>query len=75
MSKAWTFGIAAALIVAAAFATRAAARRCPADPALRAQCQRATRISRRTLIVAGIFWTAGFAGAYLALPVRILLEG
>jgi hypothetical protein len=73
--KAWTFGIAAALIVAAAFATRAAARRCPADPALRAQCQRATRISRRTLIVAGIFWTAGFAGAYLALPVRILLEG
>lgn len=73
-NKAWTFGIAAALIVAAALATRATARRCPADPALRAQCQRATRISRRTLIVAVILWSAGFTGAYLALPIRVWLE-
>ena len=72
--RAWTFGIAAALIVAAALATRATARRCPVDPVLRAQCQRATRIGRRTLIVAVIFWSVGFTGAYLALPIRIWLK-
>jgi len=67
--KLWFFAGSAALIVLAAYALFRPGRACPADPVLAEKCRRADRWNRRLVLGSGAVWLAGFAAAYLALPL------
>lgn len=72
--KVWVFGAAAVMLAAGLAVTYRPGRACPADPARARACERLDRINR-VLLWAGVgIWTAGFAAAYLSLPVARWLE-
>lgn len=75
LHKAWVFGGSALLLGLAAWVLFRSDRVCPADPELRAMCDRALLWNRRIFWMAIAIWGIGFIAAYLALPLRIWLEG
>jgi len=72
--KAWVFGISALLLVTAGWLLFRPGRSCPVDPAEARACNRAQSWNRRVLVLSGIIWSLGFFAAYLALPLRHVLD-
>lgn len=64
-----------ALLAVTSWAIYRPGRHCPTDPVTGRLCDRSMIWNRRIFWLAGGIWTAGFFAAYLALPVRIALEG
>ena len=50
-------------------------RTCPTEPGLAALCRRAEKWNRRIFCLSISLWGVGFFAAFLALPLRIWLEG
>lgn len=72
--KGWVFGTSGVLLVISGWLTSQTAQSCPSDPELAALCERARTWNRRVLWTSAAIWGLGFFAAYLALPLRILLE-
>jgi hypothetical protein len=75
LHKIWVFGGSALLLVLAAWALYRSGRTCPADPELAALCERTLAWNRRVFWGAMVLWGIGFFAAYLALPIRIWMDG
>lgn len=72
--KNWMFAVSGLLLAAAAVMTWRTGRRCPADPVLVLRCQRVQRWNKRIVWISVIVWVIGFISAYVALPLRMLLD-
>lgn len=72
--KGWFFGTSGVLLVISAWLTSQSAESCPSDPESAALCERARTWNRRVLWTSAAIWGLGFFAAYLALPLRILLD-
>lgn len=75
LHKNWVFGGSALLLFLAAWVLYRPGRTCPADPKLAALCERTLAWNRRVFWSAIVLWSIGFFAAYLALPIRIWMEG
>ncbi len=73
--KVWVFAGSAITLAISAWLSRRPGRSCPTDPLLAAQCQRTRRWNKRILIASTSLWGVGFFFAYLALPLRIWMDG
>lgn len=73
--KSWVFGGSALLLGLSGWVLFRPGRVCRADPGLRGVCDRVLLLNRRTFWFAIAIWGTGFFAAYLALPMRIWLEG
>jgi len=73
--KIWVFAGSAALLMLSGWLTFRSARSCPTDPELARSCIRARVWNRRIFWTAAMLWSIGFVAAYLALPMRIWLDG
>lgn len=71
--KIWIFSLSGLLLLAGWLISKRE-QSCPADPELAVLCQRTQKWNRRILLVSTIIWSIGFFAAYLALPIRQLLE-
>jgi len=71
--KGWVFAGSGALLLSGWLMSRRN-RACPADPALSRLCDRTRLWSRRIYRTSATLWGIGFFAAYLALPLRILLD-
>lgn len=60
-----TFGLTAALLLAAAWALYRPGRSCPADPVLADACRKADRWNRRFYWGAVVLWCVGFTAAFI----------
>lgn len=67
--EAWTFGLTALVLLAAAWALFRPGRTCPADPVLAKACQSADKWNRRLFYVSAALWSISFFTAYLLLPI------
>lgn len=72
--KSWLFILSASLIGAAAWVLYRPDRACPSDLELARQCAVADRWNKRLLWGATGCWVIGFTGAYLSVPLLVLLE-
>lgn len=72
--KIWIFLISGALLAFSGWLLFRPGRACPADPELGRLCSRAQAWNRRVYWGATIIWSIGFFAAYLALPLRRLLD-
>ena len=70
--EAWTFGLTALVLLAAAWALFRPGRACPADPVLAQACQRADTWNRRLFLVSTALWGISVFTAYLLLPIAEL---
>lgn len=75
LHKNWLFGGSALLLFLAAWVLYRSGRTCPADPKLAALCERTLVWNRRVFWSAIVLWGIGFFSAYLALPIRIWMDG
>ncbi len=73
--KAWIFAASGGVLLLTAWLLFRPGRACPADPELAQQCDKAYRWNTKFFWVSAGVWVAGFATAYLALPVYSWLEG
>lgn len=73
--KAWMFAASGAVLVLTAWLLYRPGRACPVDLELAEQCEKVRRWNSRLFWIAGGVWAAGFAAAYLALPVYMWLGG
>jgi hypothetical protein len=73
--KAWVFLGSALSLVVTGWLLFHSGRECPADPELRASCERILKWNRRVFWTAITIWSVGFLAAYAALPLRIWVEG
>lgn len=72
--KIWIFAGSALLLGVTAWVLYRPGRSCPVEPVLAAHCARLDRWNRRVYWSTVAIWIIGFAAAYLALPIRKLLE-
>ena len=72
--KIWVFTGSAALLLLSGWLKYRPGRACPTDPELARACARAEIWNHRILWSSAIIWCVGFFAAYLALPLRILLD-
>lgn len=75
LHKNWVFGGSALLLVLVAWVLYRSERTCPVDPKLAALCERTLAWNRRVFWSAIVLWSIGFCAAYLALPIRIWMDG
>lgn len=73
--KAWIFAASGGVLMLTAWLLYRPGRACPLDPELAQQCEKAHRWNTRLFWVSAGIWVAGFAAAYLALPVYARLAG
>ncbi len=72
--KAWVFASSGALLLVSGWLMYRAGRACPADPELGRLCDQTQIWNRRIYWSSVTLWGIGFFAAYLALPLRILLD-
>ncbi len=72
--KAWVFAGSGALLLVSGWLMYRAGRACPADPELGRLCDQTQVWNRRIYWSSVTLWGIGFFAAYLALPLRILLD-
>ncbi len=72
--KAWVFAGSGALLLVSGWLMYRAGRACPADPELGRLCDQTQVWNRRIYWSSVTLWGVGFFAAYLALPLRILLD-
>ena len=72
--KAWVFAGSGALLLVSGWLMYRAGRACPADPELGRLCDQTQVWNRRIYWSSVTLWGIGFIAAYLALPLRILLD-
>ncbi len=72
--KAWVFAGSGALLLVSGWLMYRAGRACPADPELGRLCDQTQVWNRRIYWSSITLWGVGFFAAYLALPLRILLD-
>ena len=73
--KTWVFAGAGAMLVLSAWVMYRPNRACPSDPELARICAQTLKWNRRILWTSATVWGIGFFAAYLALPLRIWLDG
>ncbi len=73
--KLWVFAGAGILLVLSAWFMYRPNRACPSDPELARICAQTLKWNRRILWTSATVWGIGFFAAYLALPLRIWLDG
>ncbi|BAN69157.1 hypothetical protein [endosymbiont of unidentified scaly snail isolate Monju] len=73
--KAWIFTLSGLMLLVSGCLLYRPGQECPTDPVLGTACSRAMRWNRRIHGVSVAIWGVGFVAAYLALPLRIWLEG
>ncbi len=72
--KAWVFTGSGAMLLLSGWLMYRSGRACPADPELGRLCDQAQVWNRRIYWSSVTLWSIGFFAAYLALPLRILLD-
>ncbi len=72
--KAWVFAGSGAMLLVSGWMMYRPGRACPADPELGRQCDQTQVWNRRIYWSSVTLWGIGFFAAYLALPLRILLD-
>jgi len=72
--KAWVFAGSGALLLVSGWLMYRSGRACPADPELGRLCDQTQVWNRRIYWSSVMLWGIGFFAAYLALPLRILLD-
>ncbi len=72
--KAWVFAGSGAMLLVSGWLMYRAGRACPADPELGRLCEQTQVWNRRIYWSSVTLWSIGFFAAYLALPLRILLD-
>ncbi len=72
--KAWVFAGSGTLLLVSGWLMYRAGRACPADPELGRLCDQTQVWNRRIYWSSVTLWGIGFFAAYLALPLRILLD-
>ncbi len=72
--KTWVFAGSGALLLLSGWLMYRAGRACPADPELGRLCDQTQVWNRRIYWSSVTLWGIGFFAAYLALPLRILLD-
>lgn len=75
LHKAWLFAASAMLLAGSGWLLFRTDRECPADPLAAALCARTLLWNRRIFWIAVTLWNIGFFAAYIALPLRIWLNG
>jgi hypothetical protein len=75
LHKAWVFAVSAALLTLSGWLLYRPGRECPIDPVTGALCDRALLWNRRIFWLSVVILSVGFLAAYLALPLRIWLNG
>jgi hypothetical protein len=73
--KAWLFAGSASLLAWSGWVLYRAGRECPADPVAAELCDRTLLWNRRIFRISVTLWNIGFFAAYIALPLRIWLNG
>ena len=73
--KVWVFAFSGLMLLVSAWFLYRPGRSCPADPHLGEACNRVQKWSRRIYWFSVVLWGIGFFAAYLALPLRLWLEG
>ena len=74
LHKVWVFAGSAALLLVSGWLMYRPGRACPEDPGLGEQCDQTQVWNRRIYLSSVVLWVIGFFAAYLALPLRILLD-
>lgn len=69
--KVWVFAASGALLGLSGWLLFRPGRSCPVDPELAKLCNKTQARNRRIYWASVAIWGAGFAAAYLALPIRI----
>lgn len=72
--KAWVFALSAVMLALAGVLLFRSGRACPTDPEVARLCRRVDAWNRRIYWVSVGLWIAGFAAAYLLLPVTRMLD-
>lgn len=75
MHKPLVFGVSGFMLVLSAYMMYRPGRSCPIDPELGALCNKTQIWNRRIYWISVVLWCIGFFAAFLALPLRIWLEG
>ncbi len=73
--KIWVFAFSAVMLAISGWLMYRPGRSCPTDPELAARCASVQKWNRRVFWTSVIIWSVGFFAAFLALPLRKLLEG
>jgi hypothetical protein len=73
--KAWLFAGSASLLGWSGWVLYRSGRECPADPVAAELCDRALLWNRRIFWISVMLWNIGIFAAYIALPLRIWLNG
>jgi hypothetical protein len=73
--KVWIFALSGLMLLVSGWLLYRPGQECPANPVLSAACSRAMRWNRRIHGLSVVIWGVGFFAAYLALPLRVWLEG
>jgi len=73
--KIWLFGISALLLLVSGWLLYRSGRTCPTDTHLGSLCQQSQKWNSRIYWFALGVWSIGFLAAYVALPVRVWLDG
>ena len=74
LHKGWVFTGSGALLLVSGWLMYRAGRACPADPELGRLCDQTQVWNRRIYWSSVTLWGVGFFAAYLAFPLRILLD-
>ncbi len=73
--KILVFTISGSMLALSGWVLYRSGRTCPVDPELAELCRRAEKWNRRVLWFSTCLWGIGFFAAFLALPLRIWLDG
>lgn len=73
--KIWVFAFSGLMLMFTGWLVYRPNKTCPTDPELNTLCKRAQSWNLRIFWVSISIWGIGFFAAFLALPLRILLDG
>ncbi len=73
--KGWLFAASMMLLAGSGWLLYRPGRECPADPIAAELCDRTLLWNRRIFWISVTLWNIGFFAAYIALPLRIWLNG
>lgn len=74
LHKGWVFTGSGALLLVSGWLMYRPGRTCPTAPGLSQLCNQTQVWNRRIYLSSVAFWGIGFFAAYLALPLRMLLD-